>query len=131
MPMKPIFANEMLKGPVHAEVLRIIDGDTIDVRAQIWIGQSLQTRVRLAKIDAPELRGRCAKEKKLAQRAHHYLAQRLENPTVILKNIQLGKYGGRILAEVETAKGENLAELLLQNGLARPYLGQKRTQWCR
>ena len=55
-------ATDGISGPVMAQVLRVIDGDTIAVRAQIWIGQSVETRVRIVGVDTPELRGRCALE---------------------------------------------------------------------
>jgi hypothetical protein len=37
---------ESLSGPVSALVERVVDGDTIEVQARIWLGQSLTIRVR-------------------------------------------------------------------------------------
>ncbi len=62
-------AVEVLSGPVPATVIEVMDGDTVKVRARIWLGQDLSTRVRLAGIDAPELNGGCARERALAERA--------------------------------------------------------------
>ena len=45
-----------LPGPVPAEVVDIIDGDTVTVRARIWPGQFVETRVRLRGADTPEIR---------------------------------------------------------------------------
>ena len=59
-------AAEILPGPVLAEVVEIIDGDTLAVRARIWLDQTIEARVRLSGIDAPELRGRCAAERHAA-----------------------------------------------------------------
>ena len=42
---------------VNATVLRIIDGDTIHVRATIWPRQTWNGNIRLRGIDTPELRG--------------------------------------------------------------------------
>ncbi len=61
--------NDGVAGPVSASVLRVIDGDTITVRARIWIGQSVETRVRIAGVDTPELRGDCALDIELATAA--------------------------------------------------------------
>mgnify|MGYP001996263084 CR=1 FL=1 len=47
------FAADTLPGPIQAEVIRVIDGDTIEVRAEIWLGQYIETNVRLAGMDAP------------------------------------------------------------------------------
>lgn len=123
-------AKETLSGPFPAEVLRVVDGDTLDVRITVWLGQYLQTRVRLSGIDTPEKRGKCAEEKKLARDAQQALEKYIETGTVVLKNVTTGKYAGRVLADVETASGQPLSELLIQNGFARPYQGKKRLGWC-
>ena len=69
----PGVAGEALPGPISAEVVEVIDGDTLAVRARIWLGQELTVRARIAGIDAPELRGRCAAERDLAVRARAFL----------------------------------------------------------
>ncbi len=125
--------QDRLAGPVPAEVLSVIDGDTIEVRAVIWLGQVVSTRVRLAGIDAPELRGKCARERTLAERARAYLLARLgdgDRAWVRLRDIRYGKYAGRVLARVETAGGEDLGRGLMAAGLARPYAGRARASWC-
>ena len=38
-------ALNRLAGPVSAEVLRVIDGDTIEVRAHIWLGHQVHLAV--------------------------------------------------------------------------------------
>lgn len=124
------YAKETLSGPFPAEVLRVVDGDTLDVRITVWLGQYLQTRVRLSGIDTPEKRGKCAEEKQLAREAQQALEKYIETGTVVLKNVTTGKYAGRVLADVETASGQPLSELLIQNGFARPYQGKKRLGWC-
>ncbi len=128
-------AGERLAGPVPAQVIAVIDGDTLEVRARIWLGQELRTRVRLAGIDAPELKGKCAQERSLAAQARAYLSARLapregRAAQVWLRNIRYGKYAGRVLARVETAGGEDLSRGLLAAGLARPYAGRARATWC-
>ncbi len=102
-PLSEAGAQDRLAGPVPAEVLSVIDGDTIEVRAVVWLGQVVSTRVRLAGIDAPELRAKCARERALAERARAYLLARLEGgdrSRVRLRDIRYGKYAGRVLARV-------------------------------
>lgn len=72
-------ADEALVGPVSAVVERVVDGDTVDVRAHIWLGQTLTVRVRIDGVDAPETRSDCADERRLAAAARDYLAHRLLN----------------------------------------------------
>ena len=62
-------ARDVLPGPIEADVLRVVDGDTFEVEADIWPGQKINTMVRLEAVDTPELRGRCSEEKALAQKA--------------------------------------------------------------
>jgi endonuclease YncB( thermonuclease family) len=132
VPFSP--AGERLPGPIGAQVLRVIDGDTLEVSAHIWLGQDVATRVRLAGIDAPELQGGCRHEREMAARARAHVLARLApaagSPArVSLYDINLDKYGGRVLARVLTADGEDLGLSLLAAGLARPYAGRGRRSW--
>jgi len=45
-------------GPYQAKVLRVIDGDTVQIEAAIWPGLSQRTKLRLAGVNTPEKRGR-------------------------------------------------------------------------
>jgi len=118
-----------LDGPVSAKVERIVDGDTIDVRATIWIGQSLFIRIRIDGIDAPELEARCAEEKRLAEKARDYLVRRLSGAQVRLSRIVYDKYGGRVRAHVSDIMGD-IGEAMLKENLARSYHGERRQPWC-
>lgn len=121
---------DAVTGPVSAEVKAVIDGDTIAVRARIWIGQNVDTRVRLAGVDTPELRGACAAERDLAIAARDFVADAIADGGVTLWDIRYDKYGGRVLARVETAGGADLAALLIAAGLGRAYDGGAREPWC-
>ena len=109
---------------------RVIDGDTIDVRIQVWLGQTIQTRVRISGIDTPELRGKCDAEKQLAEQARQEVVTLLKHKTVQLYNIKYGKFAGRILADAVTPAGQKIDVHLIDAGLARPYHGAKRQTWC-
>lgn len=123
-------APEPLPGPISARVIAVIDGDTFDARALIWLGQEIRVRVRIIGIDAPELRAGCAAEKALAERARDLLEEKIGDGLVVLRQIRFGKYAGRVLARVSNAAEEDLAEALLAAGLARPYAGGARATWC-
>ena len=118
-----------LEGPVAATVERVIDGDTIEVRADIWLGQSLLIRVRIDGIDAPELEARCPDERVRALASRDFLVRRLTGNTVKLTRVSYDKYGGRVRARVADTKGD-IAEALLAENLARPYYGGRREPWC-
>jgi endonuclease YncB( thermonuclease family) len=99
--------------------------------------------VRLAGVDAPEVRGACARERELAQRAQDFVASRLapggdpggdpgkdKEPNVQLREVRYGKYARRVVARVETEAGLDLSAALLAAGLAQPYDGGPRPVWC-
>ncbi|MGB1547124.1 MAG: thermonuclease family protein [Alphaproteobacteria bacterium] len=121
---------EILPGPVPAYVLRVVDGDTLMVRARIWPGHHVETLVRLKGVDAPELKARCAKERALANEARDFLEQRAAGLPVWLSDIHFGKYAGRVLARVAVDSGTDLGAQLLAVGLARTYVKGPRLSWC-
>ncbi|ABS62950.1 nuclease (SNase domain protein) [Parvibaculum lavamentivorans DS-1] len=129
-PSSAAFAAERLAGPVEAEVVRVIDGDSLVVRARIWLGQTVETHVRLAGIDTPELRGKCEEEKARARAARDALAS-LTQGRVRLSDIETDKYGGRVLARIESAFHGDVAAALIAKGHARVYDGGARAGWCR
>lgn len=122
---------DRIAGPVPAEVLYVVDGDTIRVKAHVWLGQDIETLVRLQGIDAPEMKGRCPEETRRAAEAREFLRSRLAHGPVTLTDIRFGKYAGRVLAQVQTPTGEDASAALLASGLARPYRGERRAGWCR
>lgn len=113
---------------VNADVVRVYDGDTIIVDAHPWPGMTIRIHVRVRGIDSPEIRGKCAAEKKAARLARDRLAE-LAQGVLRLENITLGKYAGRVIADAITAQGK-LGAILISEGLARPYNGGKRAGWC-
>ena len=122
--------SEFLPGPIFARVLRVIDGDTIVVLARIWLGQGVETLVRLDGVDAPELRGKCERERRFARKARDFIVSRTTEGQVVLRNIQYGKYAGRVVARVQTPDGEDFSMALLKAGLGKPYNGGRRRSWC-
>jgi micrococcal nuclease len=122
--------RDVLDGPIEARVIEVRDGDTLRVRARIWVGQEIVVNVRLAGIDTPELRGRCPSERAMAQRARAFVTGAIGAGPVRLRRIRNGKYAGRVLAQVETQDGADLGAALRRAGLARAYGGGRRLGWC-
>src|SRR5688572_3738796 len=90
----PTFAGEVLAGPVEAQVLRVIDGDTFVAEAHIWPGQTITVSVRIRGVDAPELRSRCGSEKIAAQRSRAALEALIGGAVLKISNISGDKYYG-------------------------------------
>ncbi|MFO6447882.1 thermonuclease family protein [Erythrobacter sp. NE805] len=91
----------------------VVDGDTI-----WWQGE----KIRIAEIDAPELRGRCPREKALAVRAQARLVVLLNAGPVRFERVGTDRYG-RTLATFGP-----IAEQLIAEGLARRW--GDRSGWC-
>lgn len=123
-------AEPPLAGPIPAALVRVVDGDTLDVRARIWLRQEVETKVRLLGVDAPELHGHCASERKRALDAKQFVETALASGRLVLRDVRLDKYGGRVVARVETPDGRDLGRALIQAGLGRAYDGHKRQPWC-
>jgi micrococcal nuclease len=116
---------------IPVEVLRVIDGDTVEVRARIWLDQFVVTRLRLRGIDAPERGGRCAAEAERAEAARRRLAALAgEDAGAFLTDLGTDKYGGRVLGRLVGADGRDLGARMVADGHARPYDGRRRQAWC-
>lgn len=104
----------------RASVVRVIDGDTVDLRVDLGFDASLNMRVRLAGIDAPE-RGQPG-----GSEATAWLTQKLPmRADVVLKTqkYRREKYG-RYLAEIYLI-GDTLSinEQMIRIGHSRVYDG--------
>ena len=133
--VSPVLAREPvddpIPGPVPARVLYVVDGDTVRVRARIWLGQEVDTYVRLNGVDTAEMHAHCDYERGMAQKAADYVSRLLpEGDAVTLMDVTYDKYGRRVVARLITAGGQDLSGLLLKSGLARPYDGGHKQGWC-
>ena len=106
--------------------LCVVDGDTLKLD---------QRTIRIVGIDAPEVRAQCPAEAAGAERATAVLQRwvnaapfelvpRLDRPT--------DKYGRELMTARRTVRGqfETAAEVLIEAGVARAYLGEARAGWC-
>ncbi|MCH1541840.1 MAG: thermonuclease family protein [Alphaproteobacteria bacterium] len=122
-------AKEMLSGPFDFDLVEVIDGDTFRARVKIWLGQTVTVKVRLKGVDTPEMRGKCAAERKLAQQAKAFAKKWLKENQTRLVGVHYGTYAGRVLATAQMKNGDSLSAALLAENLAKPYRG-RRAQWC-
>jgi len=109
------------------EVLKIVDGDTIDANIDLGFDISLTKRVRLNGIDTPESRTTDLKEKTLGLEVKEWLKHKLEGAKDILIKTQLPdsteKYG-RILGNLYiNNESLSLNEQMVNTGYAWSYKG--------
>ncbi len=109
-----------IAGPVTADVIRVIDGDTILVAAKPWPQQTMEVYVRLRGIDAPELKSACAATRDAGRQARSALASLTsEQGEIQLTHISGDKYFGRVVADVSLSDGRNPAQEMLLAVMSR------------
>lgn len=99
----------------RAEVVHIVDGDTVDLNVDLGFKVWVRERFRLARIDAPERRDREA-----WLRSKQWLEAQLPvGSTCLVRSRRMGKYG-RWLGEI-WKDGRCLNDEMLELGLAKAY----------
>ncbi|MDB5648879.1 MAG: hypothetical protein JWL62_399, partial [Hyphomicrobiales bacterium] len=122
-------------GPLPADVLRTIDGDTFEARVRVWFGHEVRSSIRIRGLDAPERVAKCPAEARDAQEATEMLKDILASGPVTLTEVGPDKYFGRVVASVRVRLADGIdtdvASLMLAAGVGRPYAGGHRGGWCK
>ena len=118
----------------NIELLRVVDGDTIDAKIDLGFDVSIKKRVRFLGVDTPESRTRDLEEKARGLAAKERVKELLEGAnTIQLNSHGVGKYG-RCLGElhIDVVDGqekmtlESVNKLLIKEGHAVEYHGGER-----
>ena len=112
-----------------SEVLRVVDGDTVDVLLDLSFGVFRKVRIRANGIDTPESRTRNKAEKKLGLAAKARMKKLCAKKIYVesLNGGKLDKYG-RLLANLYTEEDNaNICQTLIREGHAVKYNGSKKT----
>ncbi len=115
-------------------ITRVIDGDTVAFEA-LFLPPPLKQElsIRVYGVDTPEKswRGQCDYEKNLGQQATDFTHDTLfhGDKDIKIMIMKWDKFGGRVLGDV-IVDGKSLRDLLLLNGFAREYYGDKKESWC-
>jgi len=108
--------------------IRVIDGDTVEVRIDLGFSVAITEKIRLYGIDAPEMRG---DEKEDGRRSKDHLINMLglvsgatsREFQIITKKDKRGKYG-RMLGIIWMMSGGNFINVndeMVQRGFAEPW----------
>ena len=114
------------------KVLKVVDGDTIDVDIDLGFDISYTQRVRLAGIDTPESRTTDKKEKALGLEVKDRLKKAIDAATTIVikteKPDSSEKYG-RILGWVFLDDNKvSINQTLIDEGYAWGYMGETKVK---
>ncbi len=112
----------------NAKLLKVVDGDTVDLRVDLGFNVFTEQRFRLKGINCPELHSKDAEEKKRGAAARDYLTSLIsgEGQLVVTTFLDKQEKYGRFLAELSNASGEDVNEEMVKAGHAVPYDGGKR-----
>ena len=106
-----------------ATLIKIVDGDTVDVLIDLGFNTTKKERVRLLGIDTPESATKDLAEKKLGIEAKEYITQWfMKNTPFRLQTTKDDKYG-RILGVFTGLDGKTLNTRLVDEGYAWAYDG--------
>ena len=123
--------------PYNLSITRVIDGDTVEFNAP-FMPDPLPKKlsIRVLGVDTPEKghRALCPQEAAAAEKASQFTKETLNkayksNQQVLIELKEHDKYGGRVLGDV-IINGQRLSAMLIANGHARPYFGEKKSSWC-
>lgn len=117
-----LFAGSLGAEPVPPSMVRVVDGDTIDVRGE---------RYRLVGFDTPETwKPRYAYERALGETATARLVDLIASGRVVDLVVLPGRDRyDRGLARLFIG-GSDVKDVLIAEGLARTYDGGRRAGWC-
>lgn len=100
------------------DVTNVVDGDTVDATIDMGFSIHHKTRLRVARINAPETRTKDLEEKERGLACKARVQELITGAVEILvKTTEKGKYG-RWIAEVYI-DGKNLSDLLVEEGHAK------------
>lgn len=106
-------------------IMRVVDGDTLDIEVDLGLGIKRLERVRLAGIDAPETRSSDQEEKAAGRVAHEFVVDWVRSHgDVLLRTVKDGDKYGRFLAYVYPASDHSMSlnDMMVENKMAVPYV---------
>ena len=107
------------------KIIKIVDGDTIDIEIDLGFSLTKKERVRLAGIDTPESRTRDLDEKAEGLLAKSFLEKQLDEAVDLrVKTEKDGKYG-RMLGWLHDGN-KNINKYMVIKGYAWDYDGGKK-----
>ena len=106
-----------------AQLVRVIDGDTVDCVIDLGFDIKYKCRVRLKGINTPEVRTRDLEEKKRGLAAKDRVIELFEGQETFIIKTELDKKGkyGRILGTIIINNDESINQILLSEGHAEVY----------
>ncbi len=116
---------------IFARIEEIYDGDTVKIIV-LFGDTPVRLSLRILGVDTPEIKngeGRLPEEHVSAVKVRDYMRSLFPKSIAKICIRDWDKYGGRVLGELFLETGENVSEILIHQGWARPYRGEKKRPW--
>ena len=109
-------------------LIKVVDGDTIDIEIDLGFDLTKKERVRLGGIDTPEKRTKNLEEKAMGLEATEYLTALLEGAVKLIVTTEKdGKFGrmiGTLYMSLECIEtGSSINQMMIDDGFAWKYDG--------
>lgn len=121
---------------VQAKIVKVYDGDSITAEFPLphthfkLVSPDYMWTCRIVGIDTPELRS-----KNMWVREHAYKARDRVRELIMDRRVRMELGGfdkyGRVLVSVRDTEDRDVADLLIQEGLALSYSGGKKADWAK
>jgi endonuclease YncB( thermonuclease family) len=121
------FQNEI----IYARIEDIYDGDTVKIIV-LFGDIPVRFSLRILGIDTPEMRqgdGRLPEERQAAIRVRDYIRSLFPKNIARICIRDWDKFGGRVLGDLYLENGQSISDILIDEGWARPYHGDKKKAW--
>lgn len=104
----------------RAEILRVVDADTVDAAIDVGFGITMSQRFRLNDYDAPEtFRPRNEAEKAHGKAATERAIELLIGKNVLIRSTVVSGIYGRFSATIWLEDGRDFAEVMISEGFAK------------
>lgn len=130
----PLYQRESAHMPdyryVIAQVLEVVDGDTVDLSLDLGFSITYKVRVRILGIDTPEKTG---DQKVYGLAVKEWVKQwfAAQKGPLYLVSKQWDKYGGRVLGDIQLQDGSSYSAMLVTKGMGRAYNGEAKPAWTK
>lgn len=109
----------------HVEVLRVLDGDTVELKIDMGNRTHWVEKFRLYGIDTPEIHG---PTKEAGEAAANRLRELLAGGVTLAETLKPDKYGRMLVSLRVFGEGHphDVVKILIDEGHGKPYFGGKK-----
>lgn len=110
----------------NVKIIRIVDGDTLDVEIDLGFSIKIKQRLRLSGVNTNELHATDASLRESANRAKLFMEDALigkDNVSIFTtKPEKYGRYLAEVFLKEQDGSFTSVNDMLLDNGLAQVYV---------